>query len=116
MSAGTHDILIEQGATFKQRIVWKNSLGVAIDLTGFTAKMQARKSYTAPDILVQLTTENGGITLGGINGTIDLLLTATQTSALSFTSGMYDIELISGTGEVTRLLAGEITLSKEVTK
>ncbi len=57
-----------------------------INFTGCTAAMMIRKTYVpgpvAPLALVTLTTENGGITLGGALGTIDLYVSAAQTLSL----------------------------------
>ena len=44
MAAAQYDILIEQGATFSRTFVWKDSSEVAVDLTGYTARMQIRKT------------------------------------------------------------------------
>lgn len=113
---GDYDLIIYVGATFTRRVVWKDSLGALIDLTGYTARMQIRQSVRNPAILLTLTTENGGITLGGAAGTVDLLLTSTQTAALTARAGVYDIELIDSTGVVTRLLQGAVEISPEVTR
>jgi len=59
---------------------------------------------------------NGRITLGGALGTISLDLTAEETAAIIWDRGVYDLELESGDGTVTRLLQGSFTISKEVTK
>lgn len=40
-----------------------------LDLTGCTARMQIRNKVSSPDILCELTTENGGIVIDG--GSID---------------------------------------------
>jgi hypothetical protein len=67
--------------------------------------------------VLTLTTENAGITLGGAAGTITLSATATVTAALTAPfSGVYDLELVSGGGVVTRLLEGVATVSPEVTR
>lgn len=114
--AGKLTIVIEQGTTFNPVLTYKDSLGALINLTGYTARMQIRLKKTSAAFLVELTTENGGITLGGAAGTITLLITAVASAALTFTSASYDLELIAGGGAVTRLLEGSVTLSPEVTK
>jgi hypothetical protein len=86
-----------------------------VNLTGYTARMNIRSTVDATTILQSLTTENGGIVLGGVAGTVDLLITATETALFTFRNAVYDLELISGT-VVTRLLSGNVTLSKEVTR
>jgi len=87
-----------------------------VDLTSFTARMQIRSDIDATDTLVSLTNENGGITLGAAAGTIALLISATATAALDFTSAVYDLEVVSAAGVVTRLLSGAVTLVPEVTR
>lgn len=87
-----------------------------VNLTSYTARMQIRETVETTTTLVELTTENGGITLGGAAGTITLLIAATATDDLDFETAVYDLELISGSGVVTRLLYGDVTLVSEVTR
>lgn len=87
-----------------------------VDLTGFTARMQIRPSLISATVIHSLTTENGGITLGDATGTVELLIPATATDDFDFTAAVYDLEIIDGSGVVTRLLSGNIALSKEVTR
>jgi len=116
MSAGFYNIYIEQGATYYQPLVWKDSAGTAINVTNYTARMQIRRSITSTDVIIALTTENGRITVGNSNGTITLSITATDTAALSTFCGVYDLEVVSPTGVVTRLLEGGVEVSREVTR
>ena len=116
MSAGFYNIFIEQGATFYQPLVWKDSAGTAIDVTNFTARMQVRRSLQSSDIIIALTTENGRITVGTDDGSIVLSISATDTAALSTFFGVYDLEVESPTGVVTRLLEGGVEVSREVTR
>lgn len=116
MPAATHDILIEQGATFKLSLVWKDSAGAPFNLTGYTARMQARGALTSNEVLLDLTSTNGAITLGGTAGTIDIKISATLTAALQAPRGVYDLEIVSPSGDVTRLIQGAFSVSKEVTR
>jgi hypothetical protein len=112
-----HNFFVYRGATFSEQIEWKDENGIAIDLTGFTARLHMRDTLEATTPFLTLTTENGGITLGGAAGTVDLLASATATSAISATSGVYDLELVAGDGvTVIRLLEGLVTISPEVTR
>ena len=115
MSATTYDILIEQGATYSQLVTYKEA-GVAINLTGYTARMQVRSTLESASTVVELTTANGRIALGGAAGTITLTISATDTAALTAGRGVYDLELVSGSGIVTRLLQGVATISRNVTR
>lgn len=115
MPAGTYDkFTIEQGATFSHTLTWKDSSGDAIDLTGYTARMKVRGDTDTGTEIIEMTTENGGITLGGVAGTVALLMTAVETAAMDFTTGVYDLELVSGV-LVTRLLQGKIKFDANVT-
>ena len=115
MAATTYDILIEQGATYSQLVTYKES-GVAVNLTGYTARMQVRSTLESATTVVELTTANGRIALGGAAGTITLTISATDTASLTAGRGVYDLELVSGSGIVTRLLQGVATISRNVTR
>jgi hypothetical protein len=115
MAATTYDILIEQGATFSQVITYKDN-GVAVNLTGYTARLQVRATLESASTLIELTTANGRIALGGAAGTITLTIAAADTAALTAGRGVYDLELVSGSGIVTRLLQGVATISRNVTR
>ena len=108
------NLTIHKGATFKQNILYQDSTGAAIPLTGYTARMQIRQSYQS-DVLQELTTENGGITITALTGSIDLLITATDTALLPALTGVYDLEIITGT-DVTRLLEGKTIITENVTR
>ena len=115
MAAGTLDFTIEQGATFNLLLTWKID-DVPVNITNWTARLQARVDVEDTEVILSLTTSNGGITLGGAAGTISLDQTATQTALLPAGTFVYDLELISGVGVVTRLVQGELNISPEVTR
>lgn len=116
MSAASYNFTIEQGATLRKQIIWKDGAGALINLTGYSAKMQIRKTVTSIDPLVELSTTNSKISLGTTNGTITLILSAADTADFDWTSGVYDLELTSADGVVTRLIQGTITVSRGVTR
>jgi len=118
--ASNYNITIDQGTTFVLVITYADSANAPINLTGFTARMQARAKYTSPNpplFDVSTTIVSGtGIVLGGVAGTITVTLTATVTAALVAGQYVYDLELLSGGGIVTRLIEGRCLISPEVTK
>jgi hypothetical protein len=107
---------IYQGATFRKRLIWRDSAGVAINLTGCTARMHIRAKQADATPLLTLTTENSRITLGGIAGTTDLFISDDDTTAITWTAGVWDLEIEHPAGDVTRLAEGSIAVSKEVTR
>lgn len=112
--AGEYNFTIEQGATFNLLMTWRID-NVPVNLTGYTARLQARIDIDETDTILSLTT-GAGITLGGAAGTISLDQTATQTALLPKGEYVYDLELQSSGGIVTRLLQGELNISAEVTR
>lgn len=106
-----------QGATFDYEMTW-TAAGSAVDLTNYSARMQVRPSYDSATVIVALAS-GSGITLGGTAGTINLLLTPSQTAELDGTPStqfLYDLELESSSGEVTRLIEGNFFIYPEVTR
>lgn len=116
ITPGNYDITIYQGASFNQLLTWRDENNALVNLTGYTARMMARNAAGASSPFLTLTTENGGIALGGAAGTITLSMTPAQTAALAPANGVYDLELASAGGTVTRLLQGSLFVSAEITK
>jgi hypothetical protein len=115
MAAADYDLLIEQGATFELSIIWKDNNDTPIDISGYSARMQIRKTYDTDPVISLTSASGGGITLGGVAGTIDITIPATITDDIEILRGRYDLEL-ELSGVVTRLLQGVATISREVTK
>lgn len=116
MPAGTYDkFIIEQGATFDNTITWQDQNGDPIDNSGYTARMKVRADDDEGTEIIELTTENSRIVLGGSNGEIQLIISASDTAGLTeFETGVYDLELVNGS-TVTRLIQGKIRFDKNVT-
>ena len=126
MAAGKYSFIIEQGATTNLNIQWTNSSGSAVDLTGYSARMQIRPAIESTDVYISLLSDlqpdGTGINLSGSNGetpvesgSIGLYISAYSSSLLNFSEAYYDLEMVNGR-EVTRLLEGRVKLSKNVTR
>ena len=118
MAAFKVNLKIDQGATFSKVVTWKaGSPAVPVNLTGCTARMQVREKTESPTVLLDLTTENDGIVLGGVAGTIEFCrLPATQSAAINWKNGVYDLEIVFADGTVKRKIAGSVVISPEVTR
>ncbi len=116
MTAGKLDFVIEQGATFHRVLTWQDADETPINLTGFTARMQARTHLSSEEPFLELTTENNRITINGAEGKITLEVDAETTDALNLSGGIYDLEVESSAGDVTRLLQGRIIVERSVTR
>lgn len=85
-----------------------------VDLTGYTARMSI-KDKIGGAVLHSLTTENGGIVIDPAAKTILLSIPAATTEDFTWSRGVYDLEMVSSAGKVTRIISGRIALSREVT-
>jgi hypothetical protein len=111
MSAGTYNFTIEQGTTFS-RVLTLQENGSAMNLTGYSVASQMRSTHDSSSIVA---TFSGSVT-NASSGQITLSLTNSQTSAIEEAIYVYDVEITSGAGSVTRILEGNITVTPEVTR
>lgn len=116
MAAATYNFVIEQGTTLAKTLIWNDSTGNPVNLSGYTARMQVRQSVTSSVVLLELTTTAGTITITPLTGTIVLSFSATTTADITWRHGKYDLELVASNGVVTRLIEGQIDISPEVTR
>lgn len=131
-----HDLEVNQGASWTFAHTHRDGAGVAIDLTGYSARMMVKASY-ADGYQASLSTEapsdGGTITLGGASGVITLAMTAAQTHLIASDVQIllleeilqtadpvliyrYDLEVIASNGAVTRVLQGQFILHRAVTR
>lgn len=122
--AGTYNFLnnsdgnaaCDQGSTFQRRFTITDSLSVPINLTGYVARMQVRKNFSATATYIDATIANGQITITGASGIIDISVPDTVTDLIPAGKYRYDLEIESGAGVVTRLLNGTFQVTAQVTK
>jgi hypothetical protein len=119
-NAGIHNLLCDQGATFRKTITMFQSDGTTVvDLTGFTARMKIKDEVGGN--LIKSLTSSSGLTIGGSagqpnNGQIDITISAADTASFSAPlDGVYDLEIVSNSGIVDRVLQGKFIINPEVT-
>lgn len=106
-----------QGATFRRIFTYKIN-DTAVNLTGWTARMQVRTKVSATAVTLDVTPF---ITLGGSAGTVDVHIPAGTLSAIAARAGdrhyVYDLELVSpNASQIVSFLAGRFTVEPEVTR
>lgn len=112
------NITIDQGSTWTKSVTWQDSNGDAYDLSSYEARMMIRKHYADNDKglpLVSLT-ETDGITLGASTNNVVIVIEDTVTEIIPGGIYYYDLELISPSQEVTKLLRGKAVVLPEVTR
>lgn len=118
--AVAHDFYLQKGATFRKDITWNLETSNTTDeippaLTGYIARMQVRAR--TGELLFELTTENGGITIVDPAGELQLFISAEDTaSAPDYRVAKYDLELESLDGDVLRIMEGTFYISPSITR
>lgn len=119
MSAGTYNTTIDQGSTFSLTVTYKDASDTAVNLTGWTARMQIRETPSSASTILTSTGGSPTITVTNTNfatGVIVFTVSATNTASITVPVAYYDIEVESPTGLVKRILQGRLAISPEVTR
>ena len=106
------ELNIEQYATFSTTVNVEDSQGTAVNLSGYTAASQIRKSYYSTSA------NNLTATVTGIaNGEITLAMTAANTANLTPGRYLYDLVITAPTtGVKTRVVEGIVNVLAGVTQ
>ena len=112
MSAGTYNLVIDQGSDFALDLIIKQS-GSALNLTNYTGRAQLRTSVTASSASATFTVTK----TNAAGGALKLELSASTSSSLAAGQYVYDLEIFtSGDAIVKRILQGDVTITPEVTR
>lgn len=116
MAALTNTLLeFNQFADFSTGWVWEveDAAGVRTpkDLTDYAALMQVRRSKDSPDPQFEVTTveDDGTVIVLDDQGNVDLFVSDTITSDISWKKAVYDLVLIAPDGRKTRFAEGDAT-------
>lgn len=134
MLAAPYNFVIQQGSTFDPVWTWKAG-GTLVNLTGYGARMQGRSTLDG-EVILNFSTDEGNILLGGAAGTTQPILTASETAQIQWHEGLkkilldendkpyprpiyqlaeYDFEYFIGDW-VGRRMEGYFLLSREATR
>jgi ABC-type uncharacterized transport system YnjBCD substrate-binding protein len=112
ITPGRLDVKIPQGTTWRLSLTWTDSLGVAVNLTGYSAAAKFKKAEDNAEMMSLVSPTD--ITLGGAAGTIVLVAGPAKTAAV-IDDGVWDLKLTAGDGTVTRLVEGKVLPDLAVT-
>lgn len=111
--SGRYNIVAKQGATFSKTLTIEND-GIPWDLTGYSGRMQVRRSFSSSTKLLDLVSPTH-ITLSNA-GVISIIVSASVMTSVPSGRFLYDLEVESSGGEVYRLLEGRFAVRPEITK
>lgn len=105
------NLSIDQGSDFQSVIYVETAEGTVANISGYTARGQVRKTYgstTAVDFHTVINNATGG--------RVSISLTKDQTAAMKAGRYVYDVEIVSSDGEVSRIVEGQIEITPRVTR
>lgn len=109
--AAYSELFVEQYADFSTTVNVEDSNGDAINLSGYTAASQIRKSYyssTADSFIATVT--------GTANGEVTITMTSANSANMSPGRYLYDLVITSPAGVKTRVVEGIVTVLPGVTQ
>ena len=107
------ELYMDQGATFNNVInITDDMTNVSVNLSNYTVRSQMRRSYYSINASAQIVCS---IT-DASNGEITMSMTASNTSNIKAGRYLFDLETEDGSGNVTRVLEGIITVTPQVTR
>lgn len=115
----TVELEVPQGSTFVYTVTYVDpDLDDApIDITGYSARMHIRLRIADTTTIYEADSELGGdITIDPLVGKVTLKVPAAVTAQWTFKKAVFDLEIVDGSGDVTRLVKGTIVLDPEVTR
>jgi len=110
-----NDIFVDQGSNFSTTVEVTNNNGAATDLTGYSARGEVRRSYTASVAATFTATIDADPT----TGLVTIALSPAQTGSLKSGRYLYDVEVyIDDSPETTvlRVREGQIHVTPRVTQ
>ena len=109
--AARADIIIEQWTTFETVVTVTDDYGNVVNLTDYEAASQIRKHHTSSSV-----TSSFVMTNGGTNGQLTLTLSSSATGGMDGGRYVYDVEVTTAAGVVSRVVEGIVTVNPQVTR
>ena len=113
--AANHNFKIDQGSDTSIIFVLKNK-ETPLNLTGYSAAMQLRYAAYSEEALDTLTSDNGRLIIEPELGKVTAKFPHSITEKFNPGSMVYDLELISDSGEIKRIIEGRVNVVAEVTR
>ena len=112
MSAGTYNLVIDQGSDFALDLIIKQS-GSALNLSNYSGRAQLRTSVLASSISATFTVS----VTNAANGALKMQLPAATSTNLAAGQYVYDLEIFTANDAIVkRIVGGTVTITPEVTR
>jgi hypothetical protein len=108
MKPGVYNIEAKQ-SDWKQSVNWLQG-ATPPDLSAFTARLLVRYKPDSPVVMLECSTTNNRITLGGSPFNVEIAVAKADMLAVPAGQYVYDLELKDAAGEVFPLLTGRFVV------
>ena len=117
-TAGRHDLTMRTNETFHLDLKYRDSNGLPIDITNYTAQMQVRDKAGGSEVILDTEGPGNSVVIDGPHGKIDVYFPLSTMLAVTAKKGFYDLVLTSPPPEerVDALIEGTVAFEKGVTK
>ena len=106
------NLSIDQGADYSAEVIVEDAAGNVANLTGYTVAGQIRKSYSSSTKV-----DFGATVSSAANGEITITLANSVTNGMKAGRYVYDVEITkTSSGEKTRVIEGQVTVTPGVTQ
>lgn len=105
-------IVAWRGATFRLTVtLYEDDEETVRDLSGYTAELDVLEKRGSSNVLLSLTTENGGISIDGEDGEVNLYASSTTIREQEWKQGVYDLTITAPEdGDTEALLYGAFVI------
>ena len=116
VTAYHHDLTLDQGSTFGIPFEFYDAGNRPINFSGFTARMQVRRTPTSEIVIDELTSTDKDPRITFASNVMTLTWTKDETERIKPGRYFYDVEITAPNGSVSRLLEGAFIIRREVTR
>lgn len=119
MASNVESLTIRPGTTLDEEFEYRDkSTGenLPVDLTGCEAVGHIRANVLSTDVLLELSTANNRIRLGGATGRVRLVIPDDITATVNWKQAVYDVKIVFPDGSVDLFISGPVQVSRVVTR
>jgi hypothetical protein len=118
------NITVDQGSALDYIFMVQDSNGAAFNLTGCSAALMVRKTYSSASASISATTVNAKLVItSAVGGQLTWHIIPADTVPITFNAVnddtidcVYDLEITNGAGFIYKAARGTFTINREVTR
>ena len=114
MPAGKYDLVVRKNEHWAETFTWTDAAGTAINLTGYTAKMEVRAA-PGTTVILTLTTANSRIVITALTGVVAISVPVAVLDTIAAGTYAYDLVLFDAALIPIAFLKGSVIVEDGIT-